>query len=141
MIAKVVYTSKTGNTRKIAEAIAESVGGKAETAESCKITENVDVLFLGGAIYATYNHDFHPSIKQFLSGIDKKKVRKVATFGTYAFASSIDKLNVLVKNAGLSVLGENFVCKGKFLFFNLRHPSREDVEGAKDFAAKMMKKT
>jgi hypothetical protein len=63
---KVVYSSRTGNTEKLAKAIAEAVGAKAERVEECRIGEDVELLFIGGAVYATYDHNFSPSIKAFL---------------------------------------------------------------------------
>ncbi len=49
------YCSKTkfGNTRRIAEAIAEGVGVTAVSIDAePKLTRKVDILFLGGAPYA-----------------------------------------------------------------------------------------
>jgi flavodoxin len=141
MKTKVVYFSRTGNTRKIAEAIASVSGTTAESTEKCKINETIDLLFLGGAVYATYDHNFHPSIGNFISSIDKRYVRKVATFTTCAFGSSIDKLNGMVRKAGLKLIEENFVCKGRFLFFNIRHPNKHEISDAKDFSKKITTST
>jgi len=122
----------------VAEAIAEAAGTSAEVAENCRINETVDVLFVGGAVYATYEHNFHPSIGKFLTNIDKKHVRKVVTFGTCAFGSSISKLIGMAKRAGLPVVDESYVCKGKFLFFNMRRPNSDDLIKAKEFAKKLL---
>lgn len=49
------YCSKTkfGNTRRIAEAIADGIGVKAVSiADEPKLQEKADILFLGGAPYA-----------------------------------------------------------------------------------------
>jgi flavodoxin len=134
MNAKVVYYSKTGNTRKLAEAIAEAVGTTAEGVDKSRIDKTVDVLFVGGAVYATYEHNFHPSLTSFIRDIDKTKVRKVVAFGTYAFGSSISKLIDVVKATGLPVMDQSYVCKGKFLFFNMRRPNNDDLLRAGEFA-------
>jgi flavodoxin len=134
MKTRVVYCSRTGNTRRLAAAIAEAVGTRAETADECRIEEAVDVLFVGGAVYATYEHNFHPSLISFIKGIDKKRVRKVVAFGTYAFGSSINKLMDSARDAGLPVMDQAFVCKGKFLFFNMRRPNGDDLLKARQFA-------
>ena len=73
----------------------------------------MDLLFVGGAVYATYQHGYHPAIRQFLKDVDKRKVKKVAVFVTFAFSDSIGKLENLVTNAGLALAGEKFACKGK----------------------------
>jgi len=129
--------SRTGNTRQLAEAIAEEVGCRAEDADNARIEEPVDLLFVGGAVYATYQHGYHPAIRQFLKDVDKRKVKKVAVLVTFAFSDSIGKLENLVTNAGLALAGEKFACKGKFLFFNLRHPDKNDLQKAKEFARRM----
>ena len=45
------YYTETGNTKKLADAISEVVGVEAKTIDN-PITEEVEVLFLGTAIYA-----------------------------------------------------------------------------------------
>jgi flavodoxin len=129
-----VYYSRTGNTRRLAEAIAEAVGAAAETADKAGIEDTVDVLFVGGAVYATYEHNFHPSLISFIKGMDKEKVRRVVAFGTYAFGSSINKLIDSARAAGLPVIDQAFVCKGRFLFFNMRRPNSNDLLKARQFA-------
>lgn len=53
MKTAVRYYSKLGNTKRIAEAIAEGAGVKAvSVTEEPDLAEYVDVLFLGGAPYA-----------------------------------------------------------------------------------------
>ena len=137
MKAQVVYYSRTGNTKKVAEAIAEAVGCTAESVDTCRVDEPVDVLFLGGAVYATYQHGYHPAIRQFLKDQDSRKVKKVAVFVTFAFSDSIGKLEDLVKSAGFVLASEKFACKGKFLFWNLRRPDKNALQKAKEFAKRM----
>ena len=134
MNCRVVYYSRTGNTRRVAEAIAQAVGCEAESVDRCRITEGVDLLFLGGAVYATYQHNYHPAIRHFLKDLDKTRVRKIAVFATYAFSSSIGKLIDLASSAGFLVTSESFACKGRFLLFNLRHPDAAEIDRAKEFA-------
>ena len=50
MKVAVRYYSKGGNTKKLAEAIAEAVGEKAQTTD-VKLTEDVDILFLCNSVY------------------------------------------------------------------------------------------
>ena len=44
------YQSRGGNTRAVAEVIAEVIGVKAETIDK-PLDEKVDILFLGGGAY------------------------------------------------------------------------------------------
>ena len=50
MKAMVVYYSLTGNTRKIAEAMAIEIGCEAESVETAVISEELDYLFIGAAV-------------------------------------------------------------------------------------------
>ena len=45
------YYTKTGNTKRLAEAVAKAVGTEAQPI-SVPITEPVDILFLGNSYYA-----------------------------------------------------------------------------------------
>ena len=45
------YYSRTGNTKKLAEAIAKAVCAEAETTDE-PLREDVDILFLGSSVYA-----------------------------------------------------------------------------------------
>lgn len=61
----VVYHSTTGNTKKIAEAIAQTAGCDARRTDDDPAPVDADIVFVGGAVYATSNHDVHLSIKRF----------------------------------------------------------------------------
>ena len=76
------YCSKTkfGNTRRIAEAIADGIGVKAVSiADEPKLKEKVDILFLGGAPYANI---MAPELKEYAEELDFKMVSKVVLFTT-----------------------------------------------------------
>lgn len=51
MRVEVRYYSKTGNTKKLAEAVAKAAGVEAKTTSS-PIMEGTDILFLGSSVYA-----------------------------------------------------------------------------------------
>ena len=88
------YFSRGGNTKKLADAIADAVGVTAETTD-VPLTEDVDILFLGSSVYA-FNVDDH--VKDFIEGIDVT-IGKVVGFSTAAldYRSDIE--------AGLVTLG------------------------------------
>ena len=78
------YYSKSGNTKAVAEAIAGAVGVKAiavDTAQS-DIKEPVDLLFIGGALYA-YGLDKH--LKEYLKTLKKENVKKAVILYIMAF--------------------------------------------------------
>jgi flavodoxin len=135
---KVVYFSRTGNTKKVAHAIGEAVGVRAESVDGFRDDGDIDLVFVGGAVYADYDHGFSPAIQSFLGGLDPSRVKRVAIFDTYAFKSSIEKLASAVKSAGLNLAAERFSSRGKFLFFNARHPNEAELGRAKAFARAML---
>ena len=74
------YFSKLGNTKTIAEAIAEGAGVQAVSiSDEPGLTEYTDVLFLGGAPYA---NTMAPELKAYAEKLDKSMVGKVILFTT-----------------------------------------------------------
>jgi len=138
MKVHVVYFSQTGNTKKVADAIAEAFTCKAESIDTVSGITESDMLFIGAAVYATYNHDVNPAIKAFLKMLDPSKVKTVAVFSTYAFGSSMGNLVRFAKDLGLNVSEKSFACKGRFLFFNPGAPGKKDLQNAKDFALRVV---
>jgi len=74
----VKYQSRGGNTQAVAEVIANTLGVKAEPVDT-PLTENVDILFIGGALYAWR---IDKKMKKFINNIELEKVGKIAVFGT-----------------------------------------------------------
>ena len=61
------YYTKTGNTKRLAEAIANELGVEALPVSE-PVTEAVDILFLGNSYYA-FNID--PEVRTFVAGLSK----------------------------------------------------------------------
>lgn len=81
MKTAVRYYSRSGNTKLLAEAIAKGAGVPAVSVDvaDAALSEQVDVLFIGGALYA-YGLDSH--LKTYLAGLDGSKVKKAVIFST-----------------------------------------------------------
>ncbi len=139
MNARVFYATKTGNTKKLAEAMASALGCTAESVTDAVLAdgEKIDCAFVGGAVYATHDHDFTPELRAFLSRLPKAGVRLVVPFGTYAFKDSIGLLQSRITGAGLTPASESFSRKGKFLFFNRKSPTPKDLADAALFAKRI----
>ena len=124
------YYSKSGNTRAVAEAVAEAVGVKAVSVDTAEadIKESVDLLFIGGALYA-YGLDKH--LKEYLKTLKKENVKKAVVFSTSWFSKhSVDLIKNGLKEAGIPVEEEFFYVKNK--------PSDEQKKQAADFARKFI---
>lgn len=133
MKVAVRYQSRSGNTRKLADAIAEVAGVQAQPISN-GLGDAVDILFVGGGVYAG---KLEKSLEQFLNRLSPDSVGTVAVFSTSAGAKNIGGH---VKDAladGINIAGE-LDCPGKFLFMNRSRPNEEDLAATGNFAKKMM---
>lgn len=80
------YYSRTGNTKVAAEAIAKAINEEAVSVDSpeAPVREHVDVLFIGGALYA-YGIDKH--LKNFVRDLRRKMSEKRLYFPHLGFQS------------------------------------------------------
>lgn len=125
------YYSKGGNTKKLAEAIAEALEVQALTVDT-PVDEDVDVLFLGSAMYA---FDVDPRVKQFIDGLDKDRVKKVVGFSTAAVVkSTYDKVKKALDEKGIPMDERQFYSRGEFKFMHKGRPNEQDLNDAKKFA-------
>lgn len=130
------YYSRTGNTEKLAKAIAEEVGVVAEDL-SKPLDEKADVLFLGCAIYAG---GIDGAVKAFIAD-NKDKIGAIYSFSTTALAKSAYKqVNKVAAAHGVKIAEEEFACRGKFACFHKDRPSEEDLSAARAFAKQVTQK-
>jgi flavodoxin len=127
------YLSKSGNTEKVARAIAEALGVEAVPLTGAPaIEEETEVLFLGTAVYAFGIDD---AVTAFIQHLDQSKVKHVAVFSTSALIKSVRPyLKKPLSEKGILLLDTEFHCWGKFKFMRGGHPSATDLERAKTFA-------
>ena len=127
------YCSKTkfGNTRRIAEAIADGIGVKAVSiADEPKLKEKVDILFIGGATYANI---MAPELKEYAEELDSKMVSKVVLFTTSNWSRrTVLALKKMLKGKGITV------CEDYFYAHMLNIDGK--LEAAKEFGKRMIEK-
>ena len=134
MKIEVRYYTRSGNTKKLAEAIAKAVGAEAKTTDE-PLREDVDILFLGSSVYA-YGVD--DGIKKFISNIEVK-VGKVVNFSTAALVKSTYKqVGKLLAEKGIAQAEEEFYCKGSFGPMHKGKPDEKDCRDAAAFAKKVI---
>jgi len=133
----VIVDSRGGNTRKVADAIAEEMGIPAKNVTQAS-TDDAKFLFLGSG---TYGGKPGEAMMKFIESGDFSG-RKVALFGTSASLAGGQKMINAMTDAltkkGATIAGA-YHCRGKWLLINWGHPNNEDLENAKNFA-RMMKK-
>jgi flavodoxin len=128
-----MFQSRSGNTAKIAEAIAQSAGITAEAVPPAYPFDKTDILFIGGGFYGG---KLNKNLSDYINTLDPKKVTKAAIFGTTGGNPAyVDVMKKALKDKGIKVADESFVCPGKFfIFFKRSHPDMKDIENARMFA-------
>ncbi|MBQ1472018.1 hypothetical protein [Eubacterium sp. AB3007] len=130
MNVAVRYYSRSGNTKALADAMARAAGVPAISVDApeAKLDEPVDVLFIGGALYA-YGLDSH--LKEYLKTLKREDAGKAVIFSTsWISKHSLDLLRKGLEEAGIPVEAETFYVKSK--------PSEEQLKQAEAFAEKYL---
>ncbi len=130
MSTAVRYFSRSGNTKALADAIAKAAGVEAVSVDAAgaKIEEPVDMLFVGGALYA-YGIDSH--LRDYLKTLKKENVKKAAVFSTsWVSRHALDLIKKGLSDAGIQVADETFYVRNK--------PNEVQLKEAADFAARYM---
>ena len=131
------YYTKTGNTKRLAEAVAKAVGVEALPI-SAPVTEPVDVLFLGNSYYA---FTIDPEVRSFVRSLDKGKVGKIVNFGSAAMLNSTyKKVKAEADKVGIPMDAREFHCKGEFKGLHKGKPDAEDLSAAAAFAKSVVSK-
>ena len=132
MKTAVRYFSKLGNTKKIAEAIAQGAGVKAVSiADDPKLQEYVDILFLGGAPYANI---MAPELREYAESLKAEQVGRVILFTTSNWSRrTVLALRKLLSNNGIKVDKEYFYAH--MLHINGR------IEAAREFGKHITRKS
>lgn len=128
------YYTKTGNTKRLAEAIAAAVGVEALPL-GAPLEEPVDILFLGNSYYA---FSIDPEVRQYVQSLKSDQVGKIVNFGSAAMLNSTyKKVKAEADKVGIAMDEREFHCKGEFKGLHKGRPNEEDLAAAADFARKI----
>ena len=129
------YYTKTGNTKRLAEAVAAAVGVEALPITE-PVTEPVDLLLLGNSYYA---FTIDPEVRQFVRSLDKNLVGRIANFGTAALMNSTwKKVKAEADRMGIPMVEKEFHCRGEFKGAHRGRPNEDDLRAAADFARSLI---
>lgn len=139
MKTKVLYHSKSGNTKKIADAIAKVTGQASEAIPPAYPLENVEVLFLGAPIRAG---KVDTKVEEFIRTLNSSRVKNIVLFSTAGSPQgAVPAMKKLLEGKGINILEESFVTKGKwFIFFDRNRPNDTDIKAAEEFTKKVLQK-
>ncbi len=135
MKVAVRYYTKTGNTRRLAQAVAEAVGVEPQPI-SVPISEPVDILFLGNSYYA---FSIDPEVRNFVLSLSPDKVGKIVNFGSAAMLNSTyKKVKAVADKVGVAMDEREFHCKGEFQGIHKGRPNGDDLKALAEFARKIV---
>lgn len=102
------YQSRGGNTKAVAEVIANRLGVKAEAADQ-GLSEHVDVLFVGGGVYMWKMDE---SLHQFLSDLEPDMVGQIVCFSTSgSMSSAINQMKAIAGQKGIAANEKELLLK------------------------------
>lgn len=123
------YYTRSGNTEKLAEAIAKAAGVNAQ-AVSHPLDDRVDILFLGCSYYA---FDVDESVKRFIAD-NREKIGRIVCFGTSAMMKSTHRpMKKVADAAGVTLSDTEFHCRGSFGPMHKGRPNESDLREAAAF--------
>lgn len=128
MSVAVRYYSRSGNTQKVAEYIAEAAGVDAVSvdAKDAALSDKIDTLFIGGALYA---YGIDDNLKQYLKGLSSDKIGKAVVFSTsWLSKHALDLIKNGLTEKGIPVESDTLYFKSKA------------VDGCRDEAVKFAKR-
>jgi len=129
------YYTKTGNTKKLAEAVAAALGVEALPIGE-PVAEAADVLFLGNSYYA---FSIDPEVRAFIRSLDREKVGRIVNFGSAAMLNSTwKKVKAEADAVGIPMDEREFHCRGEFKGIHRGRPNDEDLKAAAAFAASFL---
>jgi flavodoxin len=130
------YYTRSGNTERLAKAIAEAVGAQATSVDT-DLEERVDVLLLACSYYA---FDMDEAVKKFIAD-NHQKIGEIVCFGTSAMMKSMKKpMQKLLDGYDIGLCDEEFHCRGEFWKFHIGHPNSDDLKNAAELAVKIVNK-
>ena len=130
MKAAVRYYTQTGNTKKLADAIAAELGVKAKSVDT-PLEEDADILFLCNSVYWA---GVDGKVKKFVKDPGAKIGQLVNVSTAALIESTYGQMKKLAADAGIPLSEREFHCKGSFKALHKGKPDNADIAAVKRFA-------
>jgi flavodoxin len=137
----VVYYSRTGNTRKVAETIADVLGTKARSVRDAEAADVPKGAFIiaGSGVYASRAGRRIMDFLQSLPDVSGGSAAVFETSGDGSISVAGEQMGEVLRKRGYDIRGA-FFCRGSvFRIFRRCCPLPEDLERARKFAAGLRK--
>jgi flavodoxin len=144
----IIYHSEHhGNTKKIAEAMAEKVSADISKAADVNINkfEEYDIVGFGSGVY---NGKLHKELSEILSKLSQQEGKKAFIFSTAGSKTygpiANEQFRPMLEEKGFKIVGE-FSCLGFDTALtregiNKGRPNKQDFKDAEDFIVNVIKK-
>ena len=136
MATNVIYYSRKGHTKAVAETVA-----KVADVEAIDITKphslgETDLLFIGTGIYAGRPDQV---LLDYVDNLPTNMIKGAAIFSTSAAGKDRTEMLVnLLEHKGIVVYPKHLCIRGQFLFFALNHPNLKDMKKANQFTQEVL---
>lgn len=132
----VIYYTKLGHSKKIAQAIAQELNVKAQDIRNNPKLTDIDLLFIVSGIYGGKSD---PELLAYLRTSDPQQIKQVALLTSSGGKTTpAADVRAVLTALGLSVASEEFTCQGAIFFFGLGHPNKADLQNAVAFAKQIL---
>ena len=127
----VIYYTKLGHSKKIAQAIAEELDVRAQDIRNSPQLDDIDRLYIVSGIYGGLSA---PELLDYLKTVDPNQIKK-AFLLTSSGGKTTPATNVraLLMERGIPVAEEEFTCQGAIFLFGMGHPNKADIQNAIQF--------
>lgn len=136
MNIRIVYCSKTGHSKKIAEGISKALSVPAENMSKLTGPVKADLLFL---VTGIYGGKCNPAVLTLIQSLTPESIGQVALVTSSMSKGTQTEIKEALTAQGIPIYPEEYRCKGSFLFFSLGHPSTDEVQEAVEFSLRAAK--
>ena len=134
MKIEVRYYTQTGNTKKLADAIASELNIEAKPVSE-NLDEKTDIVFICNSVYWA---GINKNVKNFIEA-NKDKIGTLVNVSTAAIIeSTYGQMKKIAKNANVKLCDKEFHCRGKFTGLHRQHPNDKDIEDLKKFVKEVL---
>lgn len=135
MKAAIIYSTMTGHSKKIAQAMEKELNIPTHDINSNPVLEGIDLLFI---VSGVYGGSPKPELLSYAKTLTPEQVRRVALVTSSASLMKQSALRSVLSENGIAVKAEEHTCKGSFLLAALFRPNQSDLAEAVRFGRSCM---
>ena len=132
---QVIYFSRNGSIKKVADVIVSEIGIKSEDVKDAKLDAD-SMVFIGSGCYGSKPAKI---ITEFIED-NEFKSKNIALFGTSGGGKGMEVKDMeKTLNSKQANIKGKFFCKGRLFLMNRGRPNDEDLDNTRKFAKHVIK--